>query len=369
MPPTHSAPKAAPKIATSLARVLLGPAPLFAVCLASCTLAWAGSDEGPVDEGPAQARDLLQRMNQALADVPFEGTIVYAHDDDLSALRIAHRVQQGAAQESLLSLTGPVRAMSRHWKGVTCMLPDAAPLNVRRPSRLGTPLTAAADFEQIERHYDLRHRGGFRIAGRDTDVIVLLPRDDFRYGRRFFVDRVSGLPLKSDLLDADGRPVQQVMFTDIDIGTEPTEQAVDNPHGHGTGVSSPGAEAAATDHNGALGGQPEAQPAIQWRPRELPPGFSVVSRSTLEASSPEGGAATDEPARQLLVSDGVASFSIYIEPPLDGALQGESRLGAVSAAGGRVGGHQVTVVGEVPPKTVRSVLSRGLRPADSSASR
>ena len=64
----------------------------------------------------------------------------------------------------------------------------------------------------------------------------------------------------------------------------------------------------------------------------------------------------------FLLSDGLASLSVFVERDgLDEALQGGARMGAVSAWGGRVAGHQVTVVGNVPLDTVRQVL-QGLRP-------
>jgi sigma-E factor negative regulatory protein RseB len=49
---------------------------------------------------------------------------------------------------------------------------------------------------------------------------------------------------------------------------------------------------------------------------------------------------------------------VYIESTEQGdeGLEGGSRVGAVNAWGGLVGGHQVTAVGEVPQKTVRLVI-------------
>jgi sigma-E factor negative regulatory protein RseB len=196
------------------------------------------------------------------------------------------------------------------------------------------------DFSRLGRHYRIRHLGRFRIAGRDTDVVGVLARDAFRYGYRFYVDQASGLPLKVDLLAEDETPIQQIMFTEIEI--EPEAGAAD------AAEQAPGAEPAAA-------GEPPLTadgPTPDWLPKRLPPGFLVVSEKRL----PRDDGAT---IRQLVVSDGLASFSIYLEPPIDGALRGESRLGAVSAAGGQVGAHQATVVGEVPPDTVRRVLADG----------
>ncbi|MCG6939778.1 MAG: MucB/RseB C-terminal domain-containing protein [Thiohalocapsa sp.] len=312
--------------------------PRRAFLLALCVVAalWLCALVAQAAEAPQR---LLERMNRALEQVEFNGTLVYLHGQDLAALRVTHRIKDGNPGESMLSLTGPVRALSRHARGVTCMLPDAAPLTVPKAhGRRGMLRKVPLDFERLSAYYDIRYLGQFRVAGRDTDVVGVLAQDGFRYGYRFYLDKASGLPLKLDLLDEDETPVQQIMFTDIAI----------------EGQGDAGAEPAG-------GGSPEQVPAQadagpNWLSAALPPGFHVVSEESLRR---DDGASI----HQLVLSDGLASFSIYLEPPLDGALQGESRLGAVSAAGGRVGEQQVTVVGEVPPATVRMVLE-GTDPPD-----
>ena len=291
---------------------------------------------GPM--APVQAAQdperLLERMNRALEQVQFDGTLVYLHGHDLAALRVSHRSNDGTTGESMLSLTGPVRALSRHADGVTCMLPDAAPLTVRKGHGDGGILRSVPmDFARLRKHYRILHAGRFRIAGRDTEVVGVLARDGYRYGYRFYLDQASGLPLKVDLLAQDETPIQQIMFTDIAIHTNGA--APSRPMAAGQDV------AAASD-------------APDWLADRLPPGFRVISEESLAR---DDGASI----RQLVVSDGLASFSVYLEPPSDGALQGESRLGAVSAAGGLVGAQQATVVGEVPPATVRTVLG-GMEP-------
>ncbi|MDH3640293.1 MAG: MucB/RseB C-terminal domain-containing protein, partial [Gammaproteobacteria bacterium] len=54
-------------------------------------------------------------------------------------------------------------------------------------------------------------------------------------------------------------------------------------------------------------------------------------------------------------SDGLAAVSVFIEKNPErntGAVSGVNRMGAVHAFGTTIGDYQVTVVGEVPAKTV-----------------
>lgn len=320
--------------------------------LVSPLLLWAGAASALDD-----SRALLERMSQALEQVQFDGTLVYLHGQHLAALRVSHRINNGTAGESLLSLTGPVRALSRHAEGVTCMLPDAAPLSVSKGHGHSALLpTLPLDFSKLSRHYRIAHMGRFRIAGRETEVVGVRARDGYRYGYRFYVDAASGLPLKIDLLDTDGRPVQQTMFTDIDIEPGPVTEAAQASAQSGA-QQTDGVKAAALSRSASAGPTSEAAAPAPARTDtaaaslRLPPGFDIVSRKVL--SRDDGGR-----IEQWVASDGLASFSVYVEPPMDGALQGQSQLGAVSAVGGLVGGQQVTVVGEVPPATARRVLEQ-----------
>jgi sigma-E factor negative regulatory protein RseB len=289
---------------------------------------------------PAPALSLLDKMSRAVENVSFDGTLVYLHGQDLSALRISHRVGAGGAGDSLLSLTGPVRTMSRHAGGVTCMLPDVAPLNVG-PSD-GAPVLPILelDVSHLGRYYEIGIEGRFRVAGRDTDLVTVRARDAYRYGYRFFVDRATGLPLKVDKLDEQGSPVQQIMFTTVEIAdVSPNADDVE---------SSPRLAG-----EQAVSAQSQTAPA-QWTLREPPAGFRLVP-----AADSSGGRSVeqdDDLSWHLVYTDGLASFSVYVEPPADGALQGPSRLGAVNAVGGRIGDAQVTIVGEVPMETVRAAF-------------
>jgi sigma-E factor negative regulatory protein RseB len=90
----------------------------------------------------------------------------------------------------------------------------------------------------------------------------------------------------------------------------------------------------------------------------MPPGFVVMATSDSSADDaprPAGKA-------QIVVGDGLASASIYIEPAGERALSGATRMGAITALGARLGEHQVTVIGEIPERTAR-LLIEGLTPS------
>jgi len=61
----------------------------------------------------------------------------------------------------------------------------------------------------------------------------------------------------------------------------------------------------------------------------------------------------------LVLTDGVASISLFVSPSRQ-ELEGPAELGAVNAYGRQVSGYHVTAMGEVPLRTLQTVVG-GLR--------
>ncbi len=294
----------------------------------SCSEALA-SDRTPVEQ--------LQRMAEALRSLSYEGTIVYLHGQSLEALHIVHRIIEGRVREQLTSLNGPLRTLTREKGSVTCKLSESHRISVPE-HEVGKQLLHAwrLDPEALSMHYRVYPLGVARIVDRRTDVVGIVPKDRLRYGYRFYLDRETGLPLKSDLMGQQRDPIEQIMFTSLDLLPS---QGVDLTAG------APGAHQPVSEpHDGVL---------LSWRFDSLPPGFALVMHD-------DGLDAGGKPMEHLVLSDGLASISVYIESnPREGLIGGTS-IGAVHAVGNRVDGHQVTIVGEVPSDTVEAVLA-GMR--------
>jgi len=141
------------------------------------------------------------------------------------------------------------------------------------------------------------------------------------------------LPLKTDLMGGADEPIEQVMFTSLDLDVDAGAAPVLVPGASVEDQQSPPATAAASP----------------WRFEQLPSGFELLMHQAKAGSSAN--------IEHFLLSDGLAAVSVYIEPDDGAGLQGKTHIGAIHAIGGRVAGHQVTVVGEVPEATVATVLA------------
>ncbi len=334
--------------ASVVGRYLLQPALALAlVGIGTVEADQAGPESGP-EISPAAH---LARMAAAVVGLTYEGTLVYLADNRLETLYIVHRVSGGDVEERLVSLSGPVRAVTRQRDEVTCVLSEAPPISVKRKAGVPDLLrTRAIDPAILAANYFVHPLGETRVAGREADVVGVIPRDDYRYGYRFYLDRETGLPLKSDLMGTEGDPIEQVMFATLEVA--PAGDAATNLQHDQTLVESRRTrpEAARTRPAERQASSSDVRPFSPWRFGALPPGFAV----RVHDSWPEGPEGKIE---HFLVTDHLASLSVFVEAEGQGGLTGPTRIGAVHAVGGRVAGHQVTVVGQVPAETVSSVLA------------
>ncbi|MBK1617457.1 hypothetical protein CKO42_03105 [Lamprobacter modestohalophilus] len=325
------------------------PALLLALPL-GLLLPWvsAASDAGPTPDAEPAPIALLGQMSKALSELEYEGTLVYLNGHELSTLRIAHRINGGQAHESLLALSGPVRAVARSRQTVTCVLPDARAISVPRHSAHAATLhSGTLDAERLRPHYLIHRLGRSRVAGRDTLVVGIIPKDDLRYGYRFFVDEDTGLPLKTDLMDSSATPIEQVMFTEIEfLGRASADAMAANP----APLQPLGAAVSVTSglaHSASAAAPVDVAP---WSFAELPAGYAVVAGDPPAID-------TEGQRRWFMVSDGLSVVSVYIEPDQGYGLAGHKRVGAMNAAGRSLNGYQITAVGEAPLQTVQAIAA------------
>jgi sigma-E factor negative regulatory protein RseB len=289
------------------------------------------------------ARQWLDEMSSALQTLDYDGTFVYLHDGRLDAMRIIHQVSDGGQRERLVSLTGSAREVLRDDKAVTCIKPDNKSVMIGK-SRPRPPFPVLPrDLGKTSRNYQIEDVGDDRMAGYDARVIAITPKDEFRYGYRFWIEQNTRMLLKYDLSDPDGVPIEQVMFTRVGIGADIPQSEL-QPSLTGDGYTWHRQEDV-RDTQVAASGKP------RWEVKQLPDGFMLTHFQ--QKRMREDAAA----AEHMVFSDGLATVSVYVEKRehQDDSLNGLSSMGAMNAYGLMVDGYQVMVVGEVPPATVRMI--------------
>lgn len=293
---------------------------------------------------PAAAGDpaaWLLQVSDAARQANYQGVVVYRDARTMEVLRVIHRTKDGAVQERLTSLTGQPRDIVQQGDQVSCAAGNRAPEVAGGLPRSLFPAMSAETLGRAAQHYEFRELGEARVAGRACQGVRMEPRDEFRYGYEICADRDTAVPLRVTLHDAQGRTVEQLMFTEVSFPQQIADTAFAPP---------PGAAAARSASAQQTVG------AEKWQLAQLPPGFRVVLRSQQPAA--EGGGIVEH----VLLSDGLSAVSVFgAQLPSGQGLNGFSRMGAMNAYGRAVGAYHVTVVGEVPQGTVR-LIGDGFRP-------
>lgn len=282
--------------------------------------------------------ELLDRLNEAVRQLDYEGRFVVQAGDRLDALYIVHRASTGSENERVVTLNGAPREIIRSGQAV-CLVSDRDKrVNVGRRAndRSFSPLRGVS-ADQLRASYDMRMLEPGRVAGRAAHQILVAPRDDLRFGYRLFLDQEWALPLRSVMIDADGRSISQMMFVDLQVneGITPIEQD----------EAIMQIAAAEPEPEPLLSAERLAPPA--WEFAELPPGFHMNAHRRRPLAGGNGE------REHFIFSDGLASVSVYVQPaPAGRELAGVSQLGSARAVGRAFEGHEVIVVGEVPLKTL-----------------
>jgi sigma-E factor negative regulatory protein RseB len=290
----------------------------------------------------------LKRIQSAAQHLSYSGTFVYQQASQMRTSRITHILAGRNELEKLEVLDGKPREYIRNNDDVACYMPDARTVLIeKRVTSDVFPAILGADPAELANHYNLNAGPDDRVAGRDCQAIVLEPKDKLRYGYRFWADKQTGLLLRAQTLDGRGEVVEQISFTQIEIG------AIDRARVR------PGY---ADTHGWRVERAAMSQVDLSAWSVTPPPGFSKIQevRRLISAAAPAGAApAQNRPAErevsQIVFSDGLAAISVFIEPGSQNRTEGAIQQGAMNIVGRRQGDYWLTVVGEVPEAAIRQV--------------
>lgn len=307
------------------------------------------------------ARGWLERMTQAFQQQNYRGVLMYGDGQQWQTLAITHAVIDGVEQEKLQHLTGLPRKMVRHGHDIVCIHPgDHSP---RLNSELSNPLHGFSRVMDVDGQYHFTLGGVERIAGRFAQRLQVTPVDADRYGYQLWLDQVTGLLLRSDLLNHQQQVLERFQFAQIEIGADiPASAFEPDDQGHKLTLYP-----VSPDH------EQISTAGIGWLPGWVPSGFHITA--VIQAGSPQPQMAAEQnnesvkamsklPVR-LMYSDGLAAFTLFIDPVSQEHLpEMTSRWGATAAVvryrdhsasaddGDSPGRLRVTVVGELPADTM-----------------
>ncbi len=312
-------------------------------------------DTAPV---PRSVSAWLLRMHEASRRRAYVGTLVVTSGASMASSRIWH-VCDGASQvERVETLTGVPRSTFRLNDQVVTFWPASRIAVAERRESLGLfPNLLSAPDSAIASFYDAKALGTDRVAGFDSDVIQVQPKDKMRFGYRIWSERKTGLMVKMQTLDVDGRVLEQVAFSELQLDAPVSMDRLTRMMGNTEGYALRRPEIVQTT---AL--------AQGWILKDVVAGFRPMGCNRRRSAAAESGSTSDE-MMQWIFSDGLASVSVFVESfdsRRHGAPGGLS-VGATHTVtrrltergAGATGDWWLTVVGETPVSTL-ATFAQGL---------
>ncbi|MFC4258333.1 MucB/RseB C-terminal domain-containing protein [Marinobacter lacisalsi] len=286
------------------------------------------------------AESWLLKLGPALNMTTYRGIFVYSRGDQVSSMMIAHRYRDGRVEERLVQQDGANGEILRRGNQVLCVLPEQGRIHLDQVIPSG-PFGEAFASQQVPvgAWYQPELLGEDRIAGYPAMVIGLQPRDDHRYGYRLWMEKRTGLLLKSHVRQG-GEVLEHFQFTMLEI----TDELPDSDFEIQSGV-----EMKEMVPYLPVSGEPGVMDGwnLGWRPD----GFMPVAAPRASRG------------QAVAFSDGLATFSVFVEVAGGTEMpQGASRIGATTVymhyASPDPESRErflVTVVGEIPPRTAMRV--------------
>ncbi|MBZ0334296.1 MucB/RseB C-terminal domain-containing protein [Marinobacter sp. AL4B] len=286
------------------------------------------------------AMDWLERLGPALNMTSYEGVFVYARGDQVHSMHIAHRYHNGQVEERLVMQDGGSGEIVRKGMDVVCVLPDQGRIRLDEVIPSG-PFAEAftSQLMPVGQWYQPALLGADRVAGYDVVAVDLTAKDNHRYSHRLWIEKETGLLVKSHVRDVDETVLEHFQYTSLEI----TEDIADEKFE----VQTEGREITRRL------GTPELQQSsvgrmtgwtLNWRPD------GYMAAATPSSSN----------GKAVAFSDGLATFSVFVEPVKGVKMPtGASRVGASTVYIHEVSAAErpflIVVVGEIPPATARKV--------------
>ncbi|TVP83469.1 MAG: transcriptional regulator [Thioalkalivibrio sp.] len=285
----------------------------------------------------------LERMADSMHRHSYEGTFIFQRGERIDTVRVVHAAEEDGYRELLQTLTGSAREVIRKVDRVSAIKGARIEGEGHQQGAPQRPPAFAAAMLRANERYDLSSPGFDRIAGFSCYQLRAEALDPYRYSHQYCLHRDTGIPLLSELIDADGQLLERLVFTELEFLDVVFEES----------LTPRGCDAREIEVRAAGTSPEDGDRHGRWYFQELPPGFTTVI-VTERSVGPDDDAAS---SLHFVLSDGLATVSVYVDPATDEAqtFEGATRSGATHAFARPLADHQITVVGEVPVKTVERI--------------
>ena len=282
------------------------------------------------------AKQSLDKMTQALDNLNYEIAFVQTTPSNMDSFRYRHIKKDNKTYAQLVTLDGRQQEIIQRDNLVSYFQPNTQAFTLNSGNIVDAmPAVVRADFDKLSTVYDFIKIGKDRVAGRFADTIRIVPKDDFRYQYLVFVDEENSLLLRGDMLDSEGKLLDQFRVVTLYID--------DRLRG-------------LTDYINKVSMPPllkesknEQNLDITWSVGWLPQGFSLIryTQETLE----------NEVIDSALYSDGLFTFTLFVSNVGSNVLPENTwKQGAYTIYSEVNGGKEITFIGQLPIAAAKRIV-------------
>ncbi len=359
--PTHAA------AAVRVRQVMADAAQRVGICAVLCLGLGAYADAAPLTmaspavvasaphDAPGQPGRMpgleqwLQSVSAAARSMNYSGVFITQRGDEISTSNLVHYVLPQGHFERIETLDGQRRVMVSLGDQVRTIWPDYRLMLIdHQDGQTSFPRLLKTTDGEVDRNYRLERNGQERCVGFECRVSTILPRDDLRWGYRLWSLRDSHLLVKAQTIDSAGHVIDQVAFTELKTDVAPRADLVRDSLRQPPGY--------VVEQMKVV---PVTLQSQGWALSANLPGYKTVG--VFRRSMTVGGKSSD--VLQWLLSDGLASVSIFIQPvsALSEPVPTEQRVGGTLALSRRIGESWLTVMGAVPERALRRISDAVVR--------
>lgn len=292
---------------------------------------------------------LLQKSAFAARELNYQGVFVYQNGKQTSSVQITHMNNAGqeltrnvvldnSSQASNARANQPREVYSQGSDIVIMRQQNQKMVIEKRRGQNLFPAMLPTDLRAIKFSYNAQLGAKEYVAGREAQIIDLMPNDAFRYGYKIWADTEYGLLLKMTLVDNKNQTLEQIAFNQLStLNSQDVNWFQPKIDVRKNYVMEDKTTVNHVDSD--------------WIVAELPAGYVKVDHRTLAV------AGKSVPVDQMIFSDGIGSVSLFIEPTVKGVRpkMGHMSIGSTNICAHVLDGYQITVVGEVPESTVMQI--------------
>ncbi len=321
-----------------LARFLARSSPvlILGIILSQSFIAQAAPDE--------EVWNVLQKAAVAARALNYQGIFVCQTGQQTKSVQITHLFNGKNEFARNVVLDGsPREVLSQGGELVIYNQRNEKIVIEKRRGQNMFPAVLPVNLEAVKENYSLRAGALERVAGRQSQMLILEPKDGLRYSYRFWIDTEYGILLKSVMFNNRDEIMESIAFNQLALLNSVELDWFKPKIDHSKNYVMEDEQVVIAD-DGA---------AVDWVIKELPAGYRKVDQMTRMVHG------KPYPVTHIIFSDGLASVSLFIEPVRKGNRYKIllSTKGNTSFYTNVNNGHLVTVVGEVPEATIVQIAN------------